>query len=79
MSAMAEESLKTFIKEFGENGLAKVSHKNVQAIATQVDGAAERLADSDFLCSESLTQYVNWLTICLVEAFKRVFMNRSVE
>ena len=29
MSAMAEESLKTFIKDFGKNGLAKVSHENV--------------------------------------------------
>jgi hypothetical protein len=79
MSAMAEESLKTFIKDFGKNGLAKVSHENVRAIATQVDGVAERLADSGLLRSESLTQYVNGLTICLVEAFKRVFMNRSVE
>ena len=29
MSAMAEESLKTFIKDVGKNRLAKVSHENV--------------------------------------------------
>jgi hypothetical protein len=79
MSSLAEESLKTFIKDFGKNGLAKVSHKNVRAIATQVDGVAERLADSGLLRSESLTQYVNGFTICSVEQFKRVFLNRSVE
>jgi hypothetical protein len=79
MSSLAEESLKTFIKDFGRNGLAKVSHENVRAIATQVDGVAERLADSGLLRSESLTQYVNGFTICSVEQFKRVFLNRSVE
>ena len=40
---------------------------------------AERLADLGLLCSDFLTQYVNELTIYLLEPFKRVFMNRSVE
>ena len=51
MSAMAEESLKTFIKDFGKNRFAKVSHENVRAIATQVNGVAEQLADSVLLPS----------------------------
>ena len=45
MSSMAEESLKSFIKEFGRLGLAKIPHENVRTIATQMDGVAERLAD----------------------------------
>ena len=79
MSSLAEDSLKTFIKDFGKNGLAKVSHKNMRAIATQVNGVAERLADSGLLRSELLTQYDNGFTICSVEQFKRVFLNRSVK
>ena len=38
MSSMAEESLKSFIKDFGKNGLAKVEHENVQTISYKVDG-----------------------------------------
>ena len=34
MSSMSEESLKSFIKDFGKTGVAKVSGENVQAIAT---------------------------------------------
>jgi hypothetical protein len=56
MSSMTEESLKSFIKDFGKNGLAKVSNENVRLITFQVDGVAECLADSSFLHSESLTQ-----------------------
>jgi hypothetical protein len=29
MSFMAEESLKSFIKDFGKNGLAKIPNENV--------------------------------------------------
>jgi hypothetical protein len=29
MSSMAEDSLKSFIKEFGKQGLAKIPHENV--------------------------------------------------
>ena len=79
MSSLSEDSLKTFIKDFGKNGLAKVSHENMRAIATQVNGVAERLADSGLLRSELLTQYANGFTICSVEQFKRVFLNRSVK
>ena len=32
MSSMAEDSLKSFMKEFGKQGLAKISHENVQTI-----------------------------------------------
>ena len=46
MSSMTEESLKSFIKDFGKNGLAKVPNENVCLITFQVDGVAERLADS---------------------------------
>ncbi len=59
MSSMTEESLKSFIKDFGKNGLAKVLNENVCLITFQVDGVAERLADSSLLRSESLTQYVD--------------------
>jgi len=75
MSSMAEESLKSFMKEFGEKGLAKVPHENVRTIATQMDGVAERLADANKLRSESIVQYITGLTICLVAPFKAVFMN----
>jgi hypothetical protein len=79
MSSMAEESLKSFIKEFGKQGLAKIPHENVRTIATQMDGVAERLADSNVLRSESLTQYITGLTICSVAPFKAVFLNRLTE
>ena len=79
MSSMAEDSLKSFIKEFGKQGLAKISHENVRTIATQMDGVAERLADSGVLRSESLIQYVTGLTICLVVPFRTVFTNRLTE
>ena len=55
MSIMAEESLKSFIKDFGKNGLAKIPNENVRLITFQVDGVAERLADSGLLRSKSLT------------------------
>jgi hypothetical protein len=76
MSSMAEDSLKSFIKEFGKQGLAKIPHENVRTIATQMDGVAERLSDSNVLRSESLTQYITGLTICSVAPFKAVFMQR---
>jgi hypothetical protein len=76
MSSMAEESLKSFMKEFGEKGLAKVPHENVRTIATQMDGVAERLADANKLRSESLVQYMTGLSICSVAPFKAVFMAR---
>ena len=79
MSSMAEDSLKSFIKEFGKQGLAKIPHENVRTIATQMDGVAERLADSNVLRSESLTQYITGLTFCSVEPFKAVFLNRLTE
>ena len=79
MSSMAEESLKSFMKEFGEKGLAKVPHENVRTIATQMDGVAERLADANKLRSESIVQYITGLTICSVAPFKAVFMNRLTE
>ena len=63
MSSMTEESLKSFIKDFGKNGLAKVPNENVCLITFQVDGVAERLADnSSLLRSKSLTQYVEGFT-----------------
>jgi hypothetical protein len=79
MSSMTEESLKSFIKDFGKNGLGKVPNENVRLITFQVDGIAERPADSSLLCSESLTQYVEGFTYCSVPKFKMVFVNKSVE
>ena len=79
MSIMAEESLKSFIKDFGKNGLAEIPGENVWHITFQVDGVAERLADSGLLRSESLTQYVEGFTYCSVAKFKMVFVNKSVE
>jgi hypothetical protein len=79
MSSMTEESLKSFIKEFGKNGLAKVPNENVCLITFQVDGVAERLADSGLLRSESLPQHVEGFTDCSVVKFKMVFANKCVE
>ena len=79
MSSMAKDSLKSFMKEFGKQGLAKISHENVRTIATQMDGVAERLADADKLRTEALIQYMTGLTICSVPSFKSVFMNRLTE
>ena len=79
MSSMSEESLKSFIKDFGKTGVAKVSGENVRAIATQIDAIAERLADSGLLRSESFISYVNGLTLCSVPAFKAVFQNKLTE
>ncbi len=62
--------------EFGEKGLAKVPHENVQTIATQMDGVAEQLDDANKLRSESLVQYMTGLLICSVAPFKAVFMAR---
>jgi hypothetical protein len=76
---MTEESLKSFIGDFGKNGLAKVPNKNVCLITFQVDGVAKRLADSSLLCSNSLTQYVEGFTYCSVPKFKMVFVNKSIE
>ena len=61
---MAEDSLESFMKEFGKQGLTKISHDNVHTIANQMDGVAEQLADSNVLHSESLIQYMTGLTIC---------------
>ncbi len=72
MSGMTEESLKSFIEDFGKNGLAKVPNENVCLITFQVDGVAERLADSSLLRSKSLTQYVEGFTYCSVPKFKMV-------
>ena len=44
-----------------------------------MDGVAERLADSNVLRSESLTQYITGMTICSVASFKAVFMQRLTE
>ena len=77
MSGMAEESLKSFIKEFGNKGLAKIPNENVRLISFQVDGVAERLADSNLLHSESFIQYVKGLTVCLVPVFRNIFFNKS--
>jgi hypothetical protein len=76
---MTEESLKSFIKDFGKNGLAKVPNENVRLITFQVDGVAKCLADSSLLRSESLTQYVERFTYCSVPKFKMVFVNKSIE
>lgn len=73
MSSMSEDSLKSFMKEFGKNGLAKIPHENVRLIANQVDGVSERLADANALRSEVLTQYLTGLTVCSVAKFKSVF------
>jgi hypothetical protein len=79
MSIMTEESLKSFNKDFGKNGLEKVPNENVRLITFQVDGVAKCLADSSLLCFESLTQYVEGFTYCSVPKFKMVFVNKSVE
>jgi hypothetical protein len=79
MSSMTEESLKSFIKDFGKNGLVKVPNENVCLITFQVDGVAKCLADSSLLRSKSLTQYVEGFTYCSVPKFKMVFVNKSVE
>jgi hypothetical protein len=79
MSSMAEDSLKSFMKEFGKQGLAKISHENVRTISMQMDGVAERLANSGVLRSKLLIQHLTGLTICLVALFKAVFMNRLTE
>ena len=56
-----------------------VPNENVCLITFQVDGVAERLADSGILRLESLTQYVEGFTYCSVTKFKMVFVNKSVE
>ncbi len=56
MSSMTEESLTSFIKDFGKNALAKVPNENVHLICFQVDGVAECLANSSLLRSKSLIQ-----------------------
>ena len=78
MSSMTEESLKSFIKDFGKNGLAKVPNENFCLITFQVDGVAEHLDDSSLLRSKSLTQYVEGFTYCSVPKFKMVFVNKSL-
>ena len=79
MSSMTEDSLKSFIKEFGKNGLAKVPNENICLITFQVDGVAEHLADSGLLHSWSLTQYLEGFTYCSVAKFKMVFGNKPFE
>ena len=79
MSSMSEDSLKSFMKEFGKNGLAKIPHENVRLIATQVNGVAEQLADSNVLRLEVLTQYLTGLTACSVPKFKNVFEARPTD
>jgi hypothetical protein len=79
MSSVAEDSLKSFIKEFGDKGVAKISHENVRTIPTQMDGVSERLADANKLRSELLVHYINELSICSVPEFKAVFTNRKTE
>jgi len=79
MSSMAEDSLKQFIKDFGSKGLAKIPNENVRLISFQVNGVAERLADSNLLRSESHIQYVTGYCICSVPAFKQVFDNKLSE
>jgi hypothetical protein len=79
MSSTTEESLKSFIKDFGKNGLVKVPNENVHLITFQVDGVAESLADSSLLHSKSLTQYVEEFTYCSVPKFKMVVVNKSIE
>ena len=69
MSSMAEDSLKSFMKEFGKQGMAKISHENVRTISTQMDGVAERLANSGVLRLELLIQYITRLTIFSVAPF----------
>ena len=62
------------------NGLAKVPSENVCLITFQVDGVAERLADSNLLRSDSLTQFVEGFSYSsAVPMFKMVFVNKSVE
>ncbi len=51
----------------------------MQLISGQIDGVAERLADSSLLRSESHIHYINGYMICTVDAFKQVFSNKSVE
>jgi hypothetical protein len=79
MSSMAEDSIKQFLKEFGKNGLAKIPNENVRLIAFQINGVAERLADSNLLRSESHIQVVTGYCICSVPAFKQVFNNKLSE
>jgi len=79
MSSMAEDSLKQFLKDFGKNGLAKIPNENVRFVAFQINGVAERLADSNLLRSESHTQVVSGFCICSVPAFKQVFSNKLSE
>ncbi len=40
MSIMAEKSFKSFIKDFGKNGLAKIPRENVRLISGQINGVA---------------------------------------
>jgi len=79
MSSMSEDSLKSFMKNFSQQGLAKIPHENIRTVATQMDGVAERLADSNVLRSEALTQYITGFTICSVPEFKQVFMARLTQ
>lgn len=76
MSSMSEDTLKSFIKDFGKGGLAKIPKENVRLISSQIDGVAERLADSNVLRSEVITQYVTGYTRCSVPTFADVFKSR---
>jgi hypothetical protein len=51
----------------------------VRLVSSQIDGVAERLADSGLLHLESLIHFINGYTIFTVDAFKQVFSKKAVE
>jgi hypothetical protein len=72
MSNMVIMSLQRYLKQFAQEGIAKVPNKDVRVCSEQLVAVCTRLAEVDALPQESIGFILEGLTRCSVPEFKDI-------
>ena len=72
MSDMVIMSLQRYLKQFAQEGIAKVPNEDVRICTEQLVAVSTRLAEVDALPQESIGFILEGLTRCLVPEFKDI-------
>ena len=72
MSNMVIQSLQKYLKQFAQEGIAKVPNEDVRLCSEQINAVCARLAEVDQLPQESTTFILEGFTRCSVVEFKDI-------
>ena len=72
MSNMVIQSLQKYLKQFAQEGIAKVPNEDVRLCSEQINAVCARLAEVDQLPQESTTFILEGFTRCSVTEFREI-------